>query len=594
MVEVLSLTAHPPRIPNTTKRKFFPRFKDLLCYLFQKSSGETDANHPIVVIIPHGDSKKPVSSSKLDGLCFEDKLLLLRYYFGHLNLLVCNETITAKHVEEPIEEVAQLMTNRISRVETWTGTGKHPINDKYNSSHNHIEHHSTPHDNLNNNIKMNNKSHIHNNTDDNEFHPPKVSGIIPTMTYILNNNSTKGEATIETLTFFKDLIIEEVDFLSLLSKSNPKHLAKLCFDVGNWQFPAHELTNDDLVYCAYLMLNYALQQVEPSIDNNLHIPDRNELLGLIFMVRDTYKNGNPFHNFRHAVDVVQACFHFLIRLDCLPEFSQLNIDHENNQNIDDIELSKTKRHLEILSSKANHLNPLQTLGLLTAALGHDVGHPGVTNAFMVKNSAPTSLIFNDRSVLESYHSSVFINKILAVNWNSLLSAKTDPNSGLTVRELIISSILATDMGEHFEYINKLRNLKSHDELINYNNKVKLISSLLIKCADISNVSRPLRVSAQWAMVLAREFEEVAILDAKLNEGKEIDINQDISYDSIPQDLQDILDVNPNLHKGQIFFINTFAENLFNSVAELLPEMKYACDIIQENKAFWMVRDKQIG
>ncbi|EGW34808.1 uncharacterized protein SPAPADRAFT_57887 [Spathaspora passalidarum NRRL Y-27907] len=476
------------------------------------------------------------------------------------------------------------MSNRISRVETWTGTGKQPINDKYHTTHVN-DHYET---------NSNSKSNSHNNTDS-EFHPPKVSGIIPTMTYILNNNSTKGEATIEALTYFKDLILEEVDFLSLLSFDN-KHLSQLCFAVGNWSFPAHELSNDDLVYCAYLMLNYALKQLGPVED--LHIPDQNELLCFIFMVRDTYKNGNPFHNFRHAVDVVQACFHFLVRLGCLPEFKQLNLDPENSQVNDktdvSAELSKTDRHLKIVSSESDHLNPLQTLGLLTAALGHDVGHPGVTNAFMIKNGAPTSLIFNDRSVLESYHSSVFINKILAVNWNSLLSAKTDRDSGLTVRELIISSILATDMGEHFEYINKLKNLKSHDEFINYNNKVKLISSLLIKCADISNVTRPLRVSAQWAMVLAREFEEVAVLDAKLNDGKQIDINQDITYEPIPHDLQDILRENPNLHKGQIFFINTFAENLFNSVADLLPEMKYACDIIQENKGFWLVRDKQIG
>lgn len=366
----------------------------------------------------------------------------------------------------------------------------------------------------------------------------------------------------------------------------------------------------------------------------LHIPTSNELLAFVFMVRDTYKNGNPFHNFRHAVDVLQACFHFLIRLDCLPVFKQLKNDPKSDElaflqtklaDTEDQELvpiigqpdyfayvltSKTtspnptlkavfQDHTSNSSSPAhspNHLNHLQTLGLLVAALGHDVGHPGVTNAFMIKNFAPTSILFNDRSVLELFHSSVFINKILAVNWPSLLTVFTESGesvSGLSLREIIISSILATDMAEHFEYIDRLKNLKSHD-FIKHNNRVKLISSLLIKCADISNVTRPLRVSSQWAMVLGREFDEVAMLEKKItleDHLGDLDTAKDLTYTKVPLSLNEILKSTPNLHKGQIFFINTFAENLFSNIAELLPELKYTCDIIRENKEFWVNRDK---
>ncbi|KAG7664621.1 PDE2 [[Candida] subhashii] len=594
MVEVLSLVSHPSRIPNTKSRKFFQKFRDLVHYLIQKANAETDSNHPIVIIISQEDNR---STSSLDLLLFNEKLLLLRYYFGHLNLIVCNESVTSKHLEAPIEQVTHLITNRISRVETWTGTGPNPINDKYNTTttvHNAHSHHDN-HQNSNN-------IHPHNNSNSIGFVPPKVSGIIPTMTYILSNNCTKAGSTFNTLTHFKDLILDEINMIELLSNHDPSHLSQLCHAVGNWAFPAHELTNDDLVYCAYLMIHYALQQIDPNQYPGLKFLNKNELLGMIFMVRDTYKNGNPFHNFRHAVDVLQACFHFLVRLGCLPKFKYLTTDPEveiEEQEPTDGSVEDLQTELVVAENingsdddkKEPCLNPLQTLGLLIAALGHDVGHPGVTNLFMIKNGAPVSLIFNDRSVLESYHSSVFINKILRVNWPSLLTTKTDEESGLTIRELIISSILATDMGEHFEYIHRLKNLTTHhDESINYSSKVKLIASLLIKCADISNVTRPLRVSAQWALVLAREFDEVALLDSKLNEGKEIDFNSEISYNHVAHDLNDILKINPCLHKGQIFFINTFAENLFNNIAELLPELRYTCDIIKENKEFWLARN----
>ena len=118
----------------------------------------------------------------------------------------------------------------------------------------------------------------------------------------------------------------------------------------------------------------------------------NELLAFIFIVRDTYKNGNPFHNFRHAVDVLQACFHFLIRLGSLPKFKQFVEDPK-------LITPKFMTHTycidcltkQFLRGKAS-LNPIQTLGLLVAALGHDVGHPGTTNDFMIKFSAPTALL----------------------------------------------------------------------------------------------------------------------------------------------------------------------------------------------------------
>ena len=232
------------------------------------------------------------------------------------------------------------------------------------------------------------------------------------------------------------------------------------------------------------------------------------------------------------------------------------------------------------------------IGLLIAALGHDVGHPGVTNAFMIKHSSPTSQLFGERSVLELFHASVFVNKILSVNWPSLLSTETssDPKESLNLKHLIINSILATDMAEHFEYINKLKTLKlnSADQS---NERVKLICSLLIKCADISNVTRPLRVSSQWALVLSQEFSEVENLENALRDNAtEFD---DVSYPKLPSTLDDILVAYPNIHKGQLFFIHAFAEGLFNSIVKHFPELQYTSDIIHENNQFWLSRVEKL-
>lgn len=566
MAEVYVLDSSPPRAVHDIAGNFIPNIAtltELVTHLFQKGNSEKDTNHATVVVLPptnHG-------STSLDRLSVEDATLLLRYFFNHLNVLVVQLQLltpdSVVQINAASRQITALIAARISRVATWTGTGGN-INDFFGQ--------------------------------DLGLLPLDVTGIVSTMSFVIDHNANKLPAVEARIRSLNSTIIDSIDFKSLLADSTDTNLSKLCHAVGHWSFPAHELSNDDLVYCVVIILTYALDHIEAQGSHpDFVVPTPNELLAFVFMVRDTYKNGNPFHNFRHAVDVLQACFHYLVRLTCLPQFEQFEVDPR----ADELPLLSRKAKLlkytrlvatkksETSSSegKVAHLNPLQALGLLIAALGHDVGHPGVTNAFLIKHAAPTSQLYSERSVLELYHSSVFLNKILRINWPSLLELETDPQSKLPMKSLIIGSILATDMAEHFEYIHKL---KEFEMLTNrWDSKVLLIASLLIKCADISNVTRPLRVSSQWALVLSREFAEVDLLDAKLT--KHASVKLDVDYAKLPTTLDDVLLLNPDLHKGQIFFIQTFAEGLFKSILELLPELRYTCDIVTDNKGFWLAR-----
>lgn len=135
------------------------------------------------------------------------------------------------------------------------------------------------------------------------------------------------------------------------------------------------------------------------------------------------------------------------------------------------------------------LGPFDALTLLISAIGHDVGHPGVNNAFLVALNAPLAQLYNDRSVLESFHCAAY-SQILRRYWPKAFS-----DAGM--RKLMINSILATDMGLHFKYMTDLGQLQEkleHDKgsIDGWNAKVReerkeLTCGLLIKCADISNV-----------------------------------------------------------------------------------------------------------
>ncbi|EDK40658.2 hypothetical protein PGUG_04756 [Meyerozyma guilliermondii ATCC 6260] len=604
MADIYSVSQSELDVSLLESRKYtnFTSFTPLLATLFSLGNVERDTNNSIVIVLGESHSR----ASQLDQLDTSDKVLLLQFFFKHLNVIVisakdlANESLV-REVNVCVRRINDLIRERISRVEIWTGTGPQSIEDISVS---------LP-----------------------ELHTD-ICEIVSTMSSVLNESCKHSPVSLKKLKTFHQLIVQEVNFFTLLSPGNTRpQLEQLCNTVGYWAFPAHELSNNDLVYCAYLILSYSLKHINP-VPPELQIPSPNELLGIVFMVRDSYNSGNPFHNFRHAVDVLQACFHYVLRLGYLPKFEQFSeeplkhCDFESLKNLkktehgDDsvVDLTPTdnfhkssstttsltvastttatieskggtttSKNTKVLSSSVT-LTPLQTLGLLVAALGHDVGHPGVTNAFLVKYDATPSLIYNEHSVLESFHASVFVNKILAVSWPSLLTMKCTEE--MTIKNLIISSILATDMAEHFEYIDKLTSLKVASdgcESIS-SHKVRLVSSLLIKCADISNVTRPLRVSSQWAVVLKREFDEVFMLEEKITKGSK---NHSVEYEKVPSDLEKLLEDYPTIHKGQLFFIKTFAEKLFDNIAELLPDLRYTCDIIQENKDYWLHRDKQV-
>lgn len=134
------------------------------------------------------------------------------------------------------------------------------------------------------------------------------------------------------------------------------------------------------------------------------------------------------------------------------------------------------------------LSPFEALTLLITAIGHDVGHPGVNNGFLVTLNAPLAQLYNDRSVLESFHCAAY-SQILRRYWPAAFADSK-------MRNLMISSILATDMGLHFDYMRKLgelqAKLRASDSTEGWtdataNENKALACALLIKCADISNV-----------------------------------------------------------------------------------------------------------
>lgn len=95
---------------------------------------------------------------------------------------------------------------------------------------------------------------------------------------------------------------------------------------------------------------------------------------------------------------------------------------------------------------------MERLSLMVAALGHDIDHPGVNNAFLRNTHHELALRYNDRSVLENHHAAVLFSllhgdsaDLLPANWPEYKQ----------FRALVLDLILSTDMEQHFRMVAEL-------------------------------------------------------------------------------------------------------------------------------------------
>ncbi|KAG6026697.1 hypothetical protein E4U41_001199 [Claviceps citrina] len=343
--------------------------------------------------------------------------------------------------------------------------------------------------------------------------------------------------------------------------------AEIARAVGQWHFCAHSFSDDELLVAALVMFKHALAlpELEP-----WRIPT-DQLISFLVACRAAYNSFVPYHNFRHVVDVLQATFNFLVHIGAFPPYP---IEEQGNE-----EAVESPVESPVKPPIASLLSPFEALTLLITAIGHDVGHPGVNNGFLATLNAPLAQLYNDRSVLESFHCAAY-SQILRRHWPSAFEDRK-------MRSLMISSILATDMGLHFDYMKKLgdvqERLQNNLDADGWDGRQAeehkaLACSLLIKCADISNVARHYDTASKWMHILSEEFSRQASMEEEL----------DIKSSLLAQPKKDIL----SLSNAQLGFMNMFAIPLFQGVAAIMPGMRYTVDELDVNKGLFEQRVRE--
>ena len=137
---------------------------------------------------------------------------------------------------------------------------------------------------------------------------------------------------------------------------------------------------------------------------------------------------------------------------------------------------------------------------------------------------------------------------------------------------IIHLILATDMAIHFKLIKQADEVLEQGALNLKNEADRLMAmELIMKVADISNVSRPFKYADQWCEVLSEEFWRQG--------DKEKELGLDYSGPLMNRAAN-------NKAKGQIDFYTILCMPLYKVIARIFPELKPNLDSLLANLDVW--------
>ena len=131
--------------------------------------------------------------------------------------------------------------------------------------------------------------------------------------------------------------------------------------MDDWHLDPMALGNEE----KFRMIAFMFQAFD--IREEFQVPDE-KLMGFLTLISSKYAEAPTYHNWIHAFDVTHTVYRFVTLTSCHRIFSNLEI-----------------------------------FSLMVAVVGHDVGHPGVNNNFLVATKNELAIVHNDRSPLENMH-----------------------------------------------------------------------------------------------------------------------------------------------------------------------------------------------
>ena len=280
----------------------------------------------------------------------------------------------------------------------------------------------------------------------------------------------------------------------------------------------------------------------------------------LYSVANQYLTTTLYHNSLHGADITQTICVFF-----------------NNSNAEEI----------------CHTKAIDLLSIIIAGLGHDIGHPGLTNTFQVNSLSEMAITYYDISCLENFHLAKLFKTLRKDETN--IFEKLSSSDFKKIRKKMISEILATDMAIHGKVLNNIRSKIPESLLLESNNnsnisnghkKFDLITDInnemttneeqqalfdyFIHSADLAHNTKKFKISLKWVELLSNEF--------WLQGDKEKKMNLSVSF---------LCDRNnTDVPKSQVGFIGGFVIPTFNFLIIMFPSLSFTVKNAKDNIKEW--------
>ena len=219
-----------------------------------------------------------------------------------------------------------------------------------------------------------------------------------------------------------------------------RSLSGLLAQLEDWNLDLFEVSNMTAGRPLYFIGMALLKRYNCLADFNL---DAVKLSNYLREMEAGYGTNNPYHNSTHAADVARSVHYFI-------ECGRLT----------------------------HYCTKLEIFTLIIASLAHDFQHPGKNNAYLISVRDERALIYNDRSVLENFHTAqtfhLLLNNHHTASSSSSNNSSNSSSSGgggndcnflsdfshkdyLQFRKLMVELILATDLAHSNEFLGRFKN-----------------------------------------------------------------------------------------------------------------------------------------
>ena len=228
------------------------------------------------------------------------------------------------------------------------------------------------------------------------------------------------------------------------------------------------------------------------------------------------------------------------------------------------------------------------LSCVIAGVCHDYDHDGLNNSYHVNAISDRAIRYSDAAVQENYHVAESF-AILSKPENNFLE-KYSRDDFKTFRKRMIGIILATDMARHVSDLATVRNLLEQKQVKGGVNAGHLVDTsspakefdtkqqileLCVHAADVSTQCRPFGIAVEWTWLLFEEF---------FNQG-DLEKSQNLPVSFLCDR------TTTHISKSQPGFLNFIVIPLFQTISEIMPELKELEDNVRKNLKHWEAQEE---